>query len=73
MFKKRILSLTILFLLMVVTSCGGGGGKGSSSVDSTGASNSTSTNPKIVVKFWNGFTGPEVNTMQSIVDFVIKN
>lgn len=67
MFKKRFLSLTLLFLLMVVTSCGSGG-ENSSSIDSNGASSSTSTNPKIVIKFWNGFTGPDGNAMQSIVD-----
>ena len=71
MFKKRFLSLTLLFLLMVVTSCGSGG-ENSSSIDSNGASSSTSTNPKIVIKFWNGFTDL-TEMIKSIVDFSTKS
>src|SRR5690554_2468882 len=54
MFKKVMLVLVSGFLVFAITSCG--------------KNEKQDLKGKIVIRYWNGFTGPDGLTMQSIVD-----
>ena len=65
MMKKK--SGFILLFALILSGCRGGGGN-SSSEPQTSASDTSGTQQKATISFWNLFTGPDGSVMKKMVD-----